>query len=43
MIELLQRPSDIVFLDGCGFDNFQTLSSGWVPRGSGTINIKHPF
>ena len=43
VIELLQRPSDIVFLDECGFDNFQTLSSGWAPRGSGTINIKHPF
>ena len=43
LIEILQRPSDIVFLDECGFDNFQTLSKGWAPRGQGPINIKEPF
>ena len=42
IIEVLQRPSDIVFLDECGFDNFQTLSTGWAPRESGPIDIKKP-
>lgn len=37
VIQILYQPSDIVFLDEAGFDNFQTLSTGWAPKGSGPI------
>lgn len=30
-------PADIIFIDECGFDNFQTMEKGWSLRGAGPI------
>ena len=37
LISILNQPCDIVFLDECGFDNFQTMKKGWSMRGTGYI------
>lgn len=39
IIEILQRPMDIIFLDESGFDNFQALSKGYSLKGTGPIVI----
>ena len=40
MLEILNQPLDILFIDEAGFDNFQSLSRGWAPKGFGSIEIK---
>ena len=43
IIEILQRPMDIIFLDESGFDNFQALSRGYSLKGTGPIIIDQPI
>ena len=42
VIDTMNCPMDIIFLDEAGFNNFQAPNYGWAPKGSGAIHIKHP-